>query len=112
VDDEERGREERVLTLVRFAFRTGRVVVGETGARVAVRRGKRGVLLVATDLGEERAKRIRSWAASAALAVYGAAPGSRLAEAAGRDRCEVLFVHDRSIARSLSNELGGASGFC
>ncbi len=100
------------MTLVRFAFRTGRVVVGETGARIAARRGKRGILLVATDIGEERAKRIRLWAASIPVAVYEAAPGSRLAEAAGRDRCEVLFVHDRSIARSLSNELGGGSGFC
>jgi hypothetical protein len=35
-----------------------------------------------------------------------------MAEAAGRERCDVLLVHDRSISSSLAIELGDPSGFC
>jgi len=110
--DREEERRRRIVTLVRFAVRTGRFVAGETGARIAVRRGKAGVLLLAADIAPAKAERIRAWAAEASVAVFSALDGGALAEAAGRGRCDVFFVHDPSLARSLSIELGGGGGFC
>ncbi|MBM3319332.1 MAG: hypothetical protein FJY73_01450 [Candidatus Eisenbacteria bacterium] len=98
--------------LLRFAFRTGRVVVGETGARIAARRRKRGVLLIASEMEAEKAARIRTWAAEIPIRVFTSVEGGILREAAGRERCDVLLVEDRSVARSLAIELGGVSEIC
>ncbi|MFH1681261.1 MAG: ribosomal L7Ae/L30e/S12e/Gadd45 family protein [Candidatus Eisenbacteria bacterium] len=95
-----------------FALRTGRVVAGETGARIAARRRKSGVLLIASDMDEKSAARVRAWAREVPIPVFAPLEAEALAEAAGRGRCDVLLVEDRNVARSLAKELGEASGFC
>jgi ribosomal protein L7Ae-like RNA K-turn-binding protein len=86
-------------------------VTGETGARIAARRRRSGILLIAGDLDRERADRIRRWAAEASVPVFAPFDAEALGEAAGRDRVRVLFVYDRSLCRSLAKALGGGGGF-
>ncbi len=88
------------------------MVVGETGARIAARRRKRGVLLIAWEMDAKKAARIRAWAAEIPIRVFASVEGGVLAETAGRERCDVLLVEDRSLARSLAIELGGVSEIC
>ncbi|MFH1278661.1 MAG: hypothetical protein ABIK65_09800 [Candidatus Eisenbacteria bacterium] len=81
-------------------------MAGPTGARVEARRKGRGVILVASDMDDRKAGSIRRWAAEIPVPVFGPLDGAGLAEAAGRGRCEVLYIYDRDIARSIVNALG------
>ncbi len=96
-----------MITLIRFSFRTGRVVVGATGAKVVARRRKNGLILIASDMIEKKAGAIRRWAEGAGVPVYAPLIASDLADAAGRARCEVVYIYDPGLSRSIGNELGG-----
>ena len=96
----------RLKTLLRFALRTGRVVFGPTGAKVKGARHPGGVLFVAADGKAERREQMERWAARENVTVCSDLSAADLAEVAGRP-VSVLYVYDRSLARSLGNELGG-----
>ena len=97
----------RIETLLRFAARTRRFVAGATGARVRAERKKEGFLLIATDLDDAKAASIRRWAGAIPVPVGSALTALEMGNAIGRDRCNVIFVYDRDISRSLGNALGG-----
>lgn len=95
-----------VETLIRFTLRTGRYVIGPTGARVAARRRRSGILLLANDMDPKRAGTIRRWAGEIPVPVWAPLSGAVMAGLVGRERCEVLFLYDRALAKSLGKRLG------
>lgn len=82
------------------------MIAGPTGARVEARRKRRGVVLIASDMDPRKAGPIRRWAEEIPVPLYGPLPAEALAEATGRGKCEVLYIYDRDIARSIANALG------
>lgn len=82
-------------------------MVGATGAKVVARRRKTGVILIASDMIEKKAGAIRRWAEGAGVPVYASLTAAELAETAGRERCEVVYIYDPGLSRSIGNELGG-----
>jgi len=95
-----------VETLIRFALRTGRFVAGPTGARVAAHRKRAGILLLANDMDPKRADEARNWAREIPLPVRSPLSGAAMAGLTGREKCDVLFVYDRGLAKSLVKRLG------
>lgn len=105
-DRTEKDRGSRIESLIRFAFRTGRYVIGATGCRIEAGRRKTGVLLIASDMNRDRAEHITRWAGESRVTVYSPLSGARMAALTGRNRCEILYVYDKSLAGSIGNELG------
>ncbi len=93
-------------TLLRFALRTGRYVVGETGARIQAERRRSGVVLIARDLDERRVASITKWAGAIPVPVGAPFDKAAMAEIAGRPACNVIFVYHRELARAMVNALG------
>jgi len=95
-----------VETLLRFALRTGRYVVGETGARIQAERRRKGIVLYALDLDERRAASIERWARAIPVPTGAPLDGAAMAAVTGRPTCNVIFVYHRELARAIGNALG------
>jgi hypothetical protein len=94
------------VTLFRFAVRTGRYVAGRTGARLQAERRRVGIVLIAHDLPGERAASIRRWAERIPLPVVDPLSAERMGSLLNRERCEVVYVYDKALGRSIGNALG------
>ncbi len=96
------------MLLARFAVRTRRFVAGGTGARVHAERRGTGLLLLASDLEERRARSVERWAGEIPIATHRVLDRSELGDVVGRDLCDVLYIWDEDLCRSLVKALGGS----
>ena len=81
-------------------------MIGTTGCRIESSRRKEGVLLIAGDMNRDRAEHITRWAVENRLLVFSPLSGDEMAALTGRNRCDILYVYDKSLAGSIGNELG------
>lgn len=97
---------DKIVTLLRFAVRTRRIVAGPTGARVQAERRRYGIVLLASDLDTEKASAICRWAGQIPVPVAAPLPAEILGSIMDRHRCDVVFVYDKALSRSIGNALG------
>lgn len=61
---------------------------------------------MASDWAPTKAEKLRRWAGEVPVPVLSPLSAAALAEAAGRARCEVIYIYDRDLSRSIVNALG------
>jgi hypothetical protein len=63
-------------------------------------------VLVANDLDEAKAVRICRWAGEIPLPIAAPLTAIELGEIFNRERCDVVFIYDKALSRSIGNALG------
>jgi predicted RNA-binding protein YlxR (DUF448 family) len=107
-DQAEANLRRRCLDLIGLAKRAGELVAGYEKVRAHLRKGDAGILLAASDGGDDGRAKVRALAPQAPL--IDLFDGAQLGGACGRDRLVHAVVDQGKLAERLSMECGRLAG--
>lgn len=99
---------EKLLGLLGLARRAGKLAMGFGAVEQLVRRGKKPLVILATDLGPSQKNKAGAWEAQAEL-VDDVLAKEDLAQALGREKLGVVAVNDPGFVKGIRAALA-ASG--
>lgn len=99
----------RCLDLIGLARRAGQAVAGYEKVRAALGDGPVGLLMVASDSGEDIRRRVLGPASGVAIATT--LDAAELGSAFGRDRVAVVALRSGRLAAQIAREAGRIGGF-
>ena len=94
----------QILTLVGFANRAGKVVVGREAVASALRSGRARVLILAEDASPKLKKEIEKQAHKTPFYIF--SDKNDLGRILGREQVSVLAVCDKNLAHSIRKAFG------
>lgn len=92
---------DRLTGLLGLGARAGNVVIGVSGVRVQLQRGKLAVVVLAADASQRTREKVERLARARGVAVLRGPVADRLGAQLGRPPVQTVGTGDRALARGL-----------
>ena len=91
-----------VTRLLGLGLRAGRVVIGVSGVRAGLQRGKLACVVLAADAGQRTHDKVARLAQAKGVPLVKGPDAARLGAGLGRPPVQAVGVEDRALARGLT----------
>jgi ribosomal protein L7Ae-like RNA K-turn-binding protein len=102
--------EKKFLALLGLAQKAGKVVSGEAAVQNAVKTGKAGLIIIATDASQNTKKMYNDMSAYYNIAIYSGLSKEQMGAAIGKIHRVALAVTDAGFGKLLAQALDNARG--
>jgi ribosomal protein L7Ae-like RNA K-turn-binding protein len=100
---------QKLLALLGFARRAGKLTIGFTAVEKCVRREEKPMVIVASDIGASQMGKVSRWEPLSGL-ITDVLTGEDLAQAMGREKLSVVGVVDSGFIKGIRKLVAGGSG--
>lgn len=97
----------KVITLLGFAQKSGKVLSGEYMVLEALKKGKAKIVLLAVDTSENTKKRISDKCSFRNINCYEVLTKDEMSQAIGKEARVAVAITDNNFAKSIEKNLGG-----
>ncbi len=91
-----------VTRLLGLGLRAGRVVIGVSGVRAGLQRGKLACVVLAADAGQRTHDKVTRLAQAKGVSLVMGPDAAQLGKGLGRPPVQAVGVEDRALARGLT----------